>query len=284
MALFRPCCAPNIRRWPFPSNNSSSSLKTAASSLATRSRTSSRPRAAPKDAEELARELVRKKKLTKFQAEEVYRGKGKSLVLGNYVLLEKIGAGGMGQVFKAEHRRMNRIVAIKLLPPRLTKDEAAIARFEREVTAAAKISHPNIVAAYDADQANGVHFLVMEFVEGSDLSALVKKNGPLPVEKAVNYILQAAKGLEAAHAEGIVHRDIKPANLLLGQEGDGQDPRHGPGSPERRRRRSDGSRIDIERHDHGDRRLHGPRTSPEHQDGRRPCRHLLPWVVRCFTC
>ena len=159
--------------------------------------------------------MVKQKKLTKFQAEEVYKGKGKSLTLGNYVLMEKIGAGGMGQVFKARHRRMDRLVAVKLLPPAMTKDKAAIARFEREVKAAAKLRHPNIVAADDADQANGVHFLVMELVEGSDLSALVKKNGPFGIDQAVNYITQAARGLEAAHAEGIVHRDIKPANLLL---------------------------------------------------------------------
>lgn len=177
------------------------------------------PNASPKDAEELARELVRQKKLTKFQAEELWRGKGKSLVLGNYVLLEKIGAGGMGQVFKARHTRMDRLVAVKLLPAAMTKDKAAIARFSREVQAAAKLRHTNIVAADDADQANGVHFLVMELVDGSDLSALVKANGPLSVEKAVNYILQAARGLEAAHAEGVVHRDIKPANLLLDKKG-----------------------------------------------------------------
>jgi len=177
------------------------------------------PKASPKDAEELVRELVRHKKLTKFQAEEVYRGKGKSLVLGNYVLMEKIGAGGMGQVFKARHRRMDRFVAVKLLPPAMTKDKAAIARFEREVKAAAKISHPNVVAAHDADCDNGVHFLVMELVEGKDLSALVKKSGPFSIEKAVNCVLQAARGLEFAHRKGIVHRDIKPANLLLDTEG-----------------------------------------------------------------
>ena len=176
-------------------------------------------KASPKDAEELARELVRKKKLTKYQAEDAYKGKAKSLVLGNYVLMEKIGAGGMGQVFKAEHRRMKRIVAIKLLPAAMTKDKAAIARFEREVEAAAKLRHSYIVAADDADCANGVHFLVMEMVEGSDLSALVKKNGRFPVAQAVNYVLQAAKGLEFAHNEGVVHRDIKPANLLLDKKG-----------------------------------------------------------------
>jgi len=177
------------------------------------------PKGSPKDAEDLARELVKQKKLTKFQAEELYRGKGKTLVLGNYVLMEKIGAGGMGQVFKARHRRMDRLVAVKLLPSAMTKDKAAIARFEREVKAAAKLRHPNIVAADDADCANGVHFLVMELVEGQDLSALVKKNGPFSTGKAMNYILQAARGLEFAHGEGVVHRDIKPANLLLDKKG-----------------------------------------------------------------
>lgn len=177
------------------------------------------PRGEPKDAEELARELVRQKKLTKFQAAEVYRGQGKSLTLGNYTLLEKIGAGGMGQVFKAEHRRMHRIVAVKMLPAGMLKNPAVVARFEREVRAAAKLNHPNIVTAFDADNANGVLLLIMEYVEGTDLSALVKKNGPLPVEQAVNYVLQAARGLAAAHFEGIVHRDIKPANLLLDQNG-----------------------------------------------------------------
>src|SRR5579872_613160 len=173
------------------------------------------PKSDPKDAEELVRELVRQKKLTKFQAEELWRGKGKSLVLGNYLILDKIGAGGMGQVFKAEHRRMHRIVAVKMLPTAMMKDASVVARFEREVTAAAKLNHPNIVTAFDADNANGVQLLIMEYVEGSDLSALVKKNGPFSVDEAVTCILQTARGLEAAHALGIVHRDIKPANLLL---------------------------------------------------------------------
>ncbi|MFN0195406.1 MAG: SUMF1/EgtB/PvdO family nonheme iron enzyme [Planctomycetaceae bacterium] len=177
------------------------------------------PLANPKDAEDLARELIKQKKLTKFQVAEVWMGKGKSLVLGNYLLLDKIGAGGMGQVFKARHRRMDRIVAVKMLPPAVTKDPAAIARFEREVKAAARLNHPNIVTAFDADNANNVHLLIMEYVDGSDLSAMVKQHGPVPVDKAVNYILQTARGLEAAHAEGIVHRDIKPSNLLLDKKG-----------------------------------------------------------------
>lgn len=177
------------------------------------------PKAMPKDAEELARQLVESKHLTAYQAKEIAQGRGKSLILGNYTILDKIGAGGMGQVFKAEHRRMHRIVAIKMLPAAMTSDAAAIARFEREVTAAAKLEHPNIVHANDADEANGVHFLVMQYVEGQDLSALVKKDGPFSVAKAVNYILQAARGLEYAHKHGVIHRDIKPGNLLLGSDG-----------------------------------------------------------------
>ena len=177
------------------------------------------PKAHPKDAEELARQLVKADHLTPFQAQHVLQGKVKALFLGNYTILDKIGAGGMGQVFKAEHRRMKRVVAIKMLPPAVTKNAVATARFQREVEAAAKLLHPNIVAAFDADEANGAHFLVMEYVEGKDLSAHVKKNGPFSVDKAVNYILQAAKGLEFAHAEGVIHRDIKPANLLLDKKG-----------------------------------------------------------------
>ncbi|MCE9608354.1 MAG: protein kinase, partial [Planctomycetia bacterium] len=177
------------------------------------------PKASPTSVEALVAELVKEHHLTKFQAAQVAAGKSKSLILGEYTILDKIGAGGMGQVFKALHRRMDRPVAIKMLPPAMMKDAAAIARFEREVRAAAKLRHPNIVAADDAGQANGVHFLVMEYVEGQDLSQLVKKNGPFPVSKATNFILQAARGLEFAHKKGVVHRDIKPANLLLDNEG-----------------------------------------------------------------
>lgn len=173
----------------------------------------------PQDAAALARALIRNNHLTKYQAEQVVRGKAKSLFLGNYLVLDKIGQGGMGQVFKAQHRRMDRVVAIKILPPEVTRDPASIARFEREVRTAAKLDHRNIVTAYDADQADGVHFLVMQFVDGSDLSALVKRDGPFGVDEAVNYVQQAARGLSAAHADGVVHRDIKPANLLLDKKG-----------------------------------------------------------------
>ncbi|HEX3659585.1 MAG TPA: SUMF1/EgtB/PvdO family nonheme iron enzyme [Pirellulales bacterium] len=171
------------------------------------------------DADGFARELVRQGKLTRYQAAAVYQDKTDGLVLGNYLVLDKLGAGGMGQVFRARHRRMERVVALKVLPKKALAAPDAIARFQREAKAAAKLSHPNIVTAHDADEANGQHFLVMEYVEGSDLAALVKQHGPLSVAQALDYILQAARGLEHAHAEGVVHRDIKPSNLLVDKKG-----------------------------------------------------------------
>ena len=168
-----------------------------------------------RDAEQLARELVRQKKLTAYQAKEAYSGRGKSLVLGNYVVLDKLGQGGMGLVLKAEHRRMERLVALKVLSPKVVRTPEALQRFQREVKAAARLAHPNIVMAFDADEAGGTHFLVMEYVEGSDLASVVKRRGPLSPEQAVDCIRQAAAGLQYAHEHGVIHRDIKPANLLL---------------------------------------------------------------------
>jgi len=173
----------------------------------------------PADGEGLARVLIKLKKLTTYQAQELYSGRGKSLVLGNYFVLDKLGQGGMGMVLKAEHRRMKRLVALKVLSPAITKTREAMRRFQREVEAAAKLTHPNIVIAFDADEAGGTHFLVMEYVDGSDLSSMVKKSGPMDIKRALQCILQAARGLEFAHEHGVVHRDIKPANLLLDQSG-----------------------------------------------------------------
>ena len=173
------------------------------------------PEQKPTDGEGLAKVLVKYRKLTKFQAQAVYQGKTKGLLLGNYLVLDKIGQGGMGQVYKAQHRRMKRVVALKLLPSAVAKDPQTVQRFQQEVEAAAKLSHANIVTAYDADQSGDAHFLVMEYVEGKDLAALVRERGTLTVSKALDYILQAAKGLEYAHSQNVVHRDIKPSNLLL---------------------------------------------------------------------
>ena len=171
------------------------------------------------DAAVFARELVRQRRLTSYQASAIYKNNGRSLVIGDYHVIEKLGQGGMGAVYKAEFRRMKRIVALKVLSGAALKSPGAAQRFLREVEAAARLTHPNIVAALDAGQARGFHFLVMEYVAGTDLAAYVKKQGPLPVPQAVHCVLQAARGLESAHLAGVIHRDIKPANLLLDKSG-----------------------------------------------------------------
>jgi serine/threonine-protein kinase len=166
-----------------------------------------------------AAELIRLGKLTHYQAAAIRQGKTKGLSIGEYIVLDKIGSGGMGLVFKARHRQHARIVALKLLPPSFSRDRAAVIRFRREAAAAAKFRHRNIVAAIEAGETHGLLFLVMEFVEGRDLSRTVKEKGPLPVAQAIDCIVQAARGLQEAHDHGIVHRDIKPANLLLDSTG-----------------------------------------------------------------
>src|SRR5262249_33629918 len=127
--------------------------------------------------------------------------------------------GGMGLVFKARHRTLGRVGALKILPPSFTRDRGAVLRFRREFEAAGRLRHPNLVAAFEADEDRGVHFLVMDYVQGINLDRLVGEHGPLPVAEAVDYLIQAAGGLEAPHEQGIVHRDSKPGNLRLGRAG-----------------------------------------------------------------
>ena len=177
------------------------------------------PERKPKDGEALARELVRANRLTKYQAQAVYQGKTKGLVFGEYVVMDKLGQGGMGVVLKAQHRRMKRFVAVKMIAGKAIGSPDAVKRFYREVEAAAKLNHPNIVQAHDASEHDGVHYLVMEYVEGKDLAAIVKDRGPMAVHAAVECIRQVARGLQYAHKQGIVHRDIKPSNLLMDKEG-----------------------------------------------------------------
>ena len=171
------------------------------------------------DAESFVKQLVKRGRLTAYQAKKLWKKQGHSLSLGNYIVADELGRGGMGVVLKALHRRMHREVAVKVLPKDMVKDAAAIARFQREVVAAAQLTHPNIVGAFDADEINGQHTLVMEFVDGRDLSSVVKKSGAVSVDQAIDCIIQAARGLEYAHGQGVIHRDIKPANLLLDSEG-----------------------------------------------------------------
>lgn len=177
------------------------------------------PKAFPIDGENLIHDVVAVKTVAAGEAEQIDATERPSLVLGNYVVSDKLGQGGMGTVFKATHRLMKREVALKVLSPNVTKDEILARRFLRELEAAAKLAHPNIVAAFDADCSGNMLYLIMELVEGQDLAALVKEQGPTTVSQAIDFILQAARGLEHAHRHGVVHRDIKPANLLLDRNG-----------------------------------------------------------------
>ena len=139
--------------------------------------------------------------------------------LGQYEILEQIGRGGMGTVYKAMHTRLKRPVAIKVLPAGRLRDPQAIARFQREMEAVGRLDHPHLVRAHDAGEAEGQHFLVMEFLDGIDLARLVRQRGPLPVADACEAARQAALGLQHAHDHGLVHRDVKPSNLMLTMEG-----------------------------------------------------------------
>jgi serine/threonine protein kinase len=177
------------------------------------------PDGTPADSHRLSAELVRLGKLTRYQAAAIRQGKTKGLFIGDYVVRDKVGSGGMGIVFRARHRQGSRDVALKLLPPSFSRDRAAVSRFRREAGVVAKLRHPNIVQAMEAGETNGLLFLVMELVDGRDLSRTVKEKGPLTTVQAIDCLIQAARGLEEAHGHGIIHRDIKPANLLLDRSG-----------------------------------------------------------------
>lgn len=170
--------------------------------------------------EHLAHALVGDGLLTTLQAGLLLRGKWKNFVIcGKYKLLEHLGAGGMGSVYLCEHVLMRRRVALKVLPKDRVSDPSALERFYREARAIAALDHRNIVRAYDIDRDHEMHYLVLEYVDGSSLSSIIERFGPLPIDRAVNYIVQAADGLQHAHELGLVHRDIKPSNLLLDRQG-----------------------------------------------------------------
>jgi serine/threonine protein kinase/DNA-binding response OmpR family regulator len=171
------------------------------------------------DALGLAHLLLSKGLLTDFQLDLISQGRPKEVRIGNYDILNRLGAGGMGTVFKARHRRMKRIVALKVLSANLCKDRSFVQRFQQEVETIARLGHPNVVMAYDADEDDVGHFLVMEFVDGQDLTSFTEQNHPLPVSVALDCVLQAARGLAYAHSRGVIHRDIKPANLLRDKSG-----------------------------------------------------------------
>ncbi|MDZ7615812.1 MAG: serine/threonine-protein kinase [Patescibacteria group bacterium] len=169
----------------------------------------------PEDVDQLAECCMARGLVTRWQADKLLEGRHKGFFLKRYRLLDHLGTGGMSSVYLAEHVLMQRRVAIKVLPRNRVEDTSYLARFHREVQAAAALDHRNIVRAYDVDNDGDIHFLVMEYVEGRDLQAIVRDDGPLPYADAADFIRQAAEGLAHAHEANLIHRDVKPANLLV---------------------------------------------------------------------
>jgi serine/threonine protein kinase len=167
----------------------------------------------------LAESLATNGWLTVYQARKVLAGTGRGLLLGPYVLLDELGEGGIGEVFRARHRQTGRVEAIKRLKADYHDDHDAVTRFQREARAAARLAHPNLVRLYSVGEADGRLYLAMEYVPGLDLGRLVDRDGPLAADRVCTVLHQAALGLAHAHAAGLVHRDVKPSNLLLTADG-----------------------------------------------------------------
>ena len=172
----------------------------------------------PSDSEALARRLIEENVLTDYQVQRFLKGKAHGLVVGRYVILDRLGAGSMGRVYKSQHQMMDRVVALKIIAPEIATNEKVVARFQREMKLVGRLDHPNVVRAFDADQLHRLLYIVMEYVPGRSLSRRLKE-GLVPAEEMIDYAAQAALGLAHAHAQGIVHRDVKPSNLLLTDDG-----------------------------------------------------------------
>ena len=174
--------------------------------------------------EVIAARLVRRGHLTRWQARELLAGKKGPYFLGRYRLLKLLGQGGMGAVYKAHQPGVNRHVAVKILAGRALNDERSVARFRREIRAAAVLDHPHIIHAFDADCSQSTYYLVMEYISGRDMKRWIQTVGRSPIGWSCECIRQAALGLQHAHEHGIVHRDIKPSNLLLARRSAGAPP------------------------------------------------------------
>ena len=173
----------------------------------------------PRDVSALAGRLVEQGRLTEFQAHRLLVGQAKSLVFGRYVLLDTLGIGAMGRVFKARHQLMDRLVAVKVVLPVCAASKHSVSRFFLEMKIVGVLDHPNVVRAFDADQFEDSPYIVMEYLEGEDLEKVLRRRGMLPPQEVIDCMMQAAWGLAHAHEKGVVHRDIKPTNLFLDNTG-----------------------------------------------------------------
>jgi serine/threonine-protein kinase len=168
----------------------------------------------PSDAAALAARLVKEGILTEYQTKRFLGNKSYGLVVGRYIILDRLGSGSMGRVYKAHHPMMDRFVAIKIIAPEIVSNEKVVSRFQREMRLVGRLDHPNVIRAFDADQIGKVLYIVMEYAQGESLAARLRRGPVRPLEMA-DYAAQAASGLAHAHAQGVVHRDIKPSNLLV---------------------------------------------------------------------
>lgn len=168
----------------------------------------------PNDSTALAGRLVKDKVLSEYQARRFLSNKPHGLVIGKYVIVDRLGAGSMGRVYLANHAMMGRHVAVKIIAPEIVSNERVVSRFQREMKLVGRLAHPNVIRAFDADQLGKLLYIVMEYVPGLTLSQYLRKGGLEPLAMA-EYGAQAARGLAHAHEQGIVHRDIKPSNILL---------------------------------------------------------------------
>src|SRR5688572_29974382 len=144
------------------------------------------------------------------------RSPGESMIgktVSHYRITSQLGSGGMGIVYEAEDDRLGRKVALKFLPEGLAKDDASLQRFQREARAASALNHPGICTVHSIEQHEGIHFIVMELLEGQTLTELIR-SGPVPIQRLVSIAIEITDALESAHAKGIVHRDLKPANIF----------------------------------------------------------------------
>jgi serine/threonine protein kinase len=173
----------------------------------------------PARPKELAGRMLKDGLLTQFQARQLLIGKWRGFMFGKFKVLEQLGTGGMSSVYLCEHLLMRRHVAVKVLPISKSQEDATVARFYREARAAAALNHPNIARAFDVDRDGQLHFIVMEYVDGSSLYDIVRKHGQMDVFRACHYIRQAAIGLQHIHENQLVHRDIKPGNLMVDRQG-----------------------------------------------------------------
>jgi serine/threonine protein kinase len=174
------------------------------------------PPAARADPQQLADHLVRLGKLSHFQARKILAGTPGGLVLGGYQVVMPIGRGGMGTVYLARDTTHHRLVALKILPPHRAKaEERLLTRFRREMELSRRVTHPNMARVYEVGEAQGIHYIAMEYIAGQSLYRVVSQNGPLPVGRAAKLFAQATAALQHAHDQGLIHRDLKPSNLMI---------------------------------------------------------------------